>query len=363
MSAALQPEPLETQEAFASTLAFEREPSFVARLGAELFGTFLLVFVGIGLAVYATELDVGAMGITLGIGLALMAGLATVGHISGHFNPAVTLGSAVAGRTPWVDVLPLWLGQLVGGAVAATALFLTIPTSLFGSDKATETARDLMNRGANGFDTHAPLYTTPKNELFEMFTAQGISRAEIDAALASGELPASFPTVPLVSALFIEIIATALFVGIFLAVTGKIVRSVSAPLVIGLTFTVLLLIATPFTNGGLNPARSFASALFAEPWALGQLWLFFAAPLLGAAIAGLVYRLAVVPAAPIAGSETHDDGIFEVDEADVAIVDKTDADEVAGETVYARSADAAVEADAVDEVEESDESDEERPAL
>ncbi len=324
MSAALHREELEVQDAFASDIAFEREPSFVARLGAEVFGSFLLVFVGVGLAVYAVELNVGALGVTLGIGLALMAGLATVGHVSGHFNPAVTLGSAMAGRTAWLDVLPLWLSQLVGGAIAAGALFFTIPASVFGSGKFLDSSRALMGRAANGFDTHAPLHSAPKAEFYEQFLGQGATLGQISDAVNAGELvlPA-WPTVPLVSALFIEVIATALFVGIFLAVTGKIVRSVNTPLVVGLAFTMLLLVTTPFTNGGLNPARSFASALFAQPWALGQLWLFFAAPLLGAAIAGLVYRLAIVPTAPLETSDAYDDTPVEVNEEDIPLVEET----------------------------------------
>lgn len=317
--------------------ALSAPPSFVARLGAELFGSFLLVFVGIALAVYSSQLDVGILGVAFGVGLALMAGLATVGHLSGHFNPAITLGSALAGRTQWRDVLPLWLTQLVGGAIAAAVIFLTLPTSLFGSGKFAESARGLMDRAANGFDDHAPLHTLPRSEFFEQAMAQGIPRAQIDSALASGQegLP-TWPTIPLASALVIEVVATALFVGVFLAVTSKMSRVRNVPVVVGLTFTVLLLIAMPFTNGSLNPARSFSAAIFAQTWALGQLWLFFAAPLLGAAIAGVVYRLAIVRPAPVlAGQDALDPAAdyaldTEVDdvtasETDAAIAAETDA--------------------------------------
>lgn len=348
MTSQAQPQELAEHVALAGTLPREQdadgrlanyEPSFVARLGAELFGSFLLVLVGLALAIYATQLDVGILGVALGLGLALMAGLATVGHLSGHFNPAITLGSALAGRTQWRDVLPLWLSQLVGGAIAAAIIFLTIPTSLFGPDKFSETARALMGRAANGFDSHAPMYTVPRSEFFEQIMSQGVSRTEIEQAFSAGQegLP-TWPTVPLVSALLIEVVATALFVGVFLAVTSKISRAKNAPIVIGLTFTVLLLVATPFTNGSLNPARSFASAIFAESWALGQLWLFFAAPLLGAAIAGVVYRLAVVRpepalAAPVATEDFENSADFDdlegTDTTDTAaVVDIVDEDEV-----------------------------------
>ncbi|BDZ41067.1 hypothetical protein GCM10025865_03660 [Paraoerskovia sediminicola] len=246
------------------------EHSVLARLGAEVFGTFFLVLAICGVALYSIGgLGPGALGGALAGGLALMAGIAAVGHVSGgHFNPAVTLGAALAGRTRWLDVPLYWVAQLVGGAAATLVLFATIPSSALPvlqqsaliSD-ATKSA--LMGGVANGYAEHSPL---------------------------AGSTNRAF-AFDLVSALLIEVVLTAVFVGVILAVTDKSVSTKLAPVAIGLTLTVVLLIAGPFTNGSVNPARSTAAAIFAGDWALSQLWLFWVAPLLGAAIAGLFYRV------------------------------------------------------------------------
>ena len=115
-------------------------PSLVARLGAEAFGSFAFVVVGLGLALYSGLSQAGSLAVALGFGLALLAAIIAVGHVSGgHFNPAVTLGAAIGGRTPWKDVVPYWLAQLVGGILAAAVLFITIPKDPPG--------RDLADRG------------------------------------------------------------------------------------------------------------------------------------------------------------------------------------------------------------------------
>ncbi|WP_028049996.1 aquaporin [Cellulomonas sp. URHD0024] len=243
-------------------------PGLVARLGAELFGTFFLVAAGLGVALYAAINNSGALGIALAFGVAVLAGAAAVGHVSGgHFNPAVTLGAAIGGRTAWRDVLPYWLAQLVGGAVAAAVVFITIPKTLPELLQKTD-ARGFFSSVANGFGTHSPLYSTVQT------ATQGQQSSEFG----------------LTTALIVEIIVTAVFVGVILGVTDRRANKAYAPFAIGLALTVLILFAMPVTNASLNPARSTAAVIFSDGWALKQLWVFWVAPLFGAALAGLVYR-------------------------------------------------------------------------
>ena len=171
-----------------------------------------------------------------------------VGHVSGgHFNPAVTLGAALAGRLPWKLTVPYWIAQLVGG-VAAGGVLLAI---------------------ASG----RPGYSLAENGL---------------ATNGYGELsPAGYS----MGAVFLtEALLTAVFLYIILGATDRRAPSGFAPLAIGLTLTLIHLISIPVSNTSVNPARSFGVALFAGGDALGQVWLFFVAPLLGAAVAGLSYR-------------------------------------------------------------------------
>lgn len=283
------------------------EPSLPARLGAEAFGTFLLVFVGLGIGLYASLVGTGTVGVALGFGVALAAGIATVGHVSGgHFNPAVTLGSALAGRTPWKDVVPYWVAQVVAGTAAAGVLFVTIPRSMFSGDSSlASSAREVFSGVANGFGEHSAAYAGGLRNFYEQTLAQypGVTVAQITEAVDAGQLTGpSLTQFDLPAALIIEAVVTALFVGVVLAVTGK--RKMRlAPLVIGLSFTVLLLLAGPITNGSINPARSFAAAVFSDGWALGQVWLFWVAPLVGAAFAGLVVRLISLPPVPAVSYE------------------------------------------------------------
>lgn len=245
------------------------EYSLVARLGAEVFGTFTLVLLGVGLALFAAVNGVAGNGVIvpLGFGIAVLGAASAVGHISGgHFNPAVSLGGAIAGRISWADLVPYWLAQIVGGAAASAILFFLIPSSLPSliGQNPDATARTFFSGTSNGFGEHSPL-----------------------ATISSGQVEFS-----LVQALLVEIVATAVFVGVVLGVTDKRSRISYAPAAIGLTLGVLIALAAPITNGSLNPARATATAIFSEGWALQQLWLFWVAPLLGAAIAGLVYLLA-----------------------------------------------------------------------
>ena len=270
-------------------------PGLLARLGAEAFGTFFLVLVGVGIALYSAFSNTGGgLGVALGFGVAVLAGVIAVGNVSGgHFNPAVTFGACLAGRTPWSDLLPYWLAQVVGGALGAAVLFLTVPSSLpaLVAQGGEASVRSFFSGTANGFGSHSPL-----------------------ATLSSGQ--AEFG---LVSALLVEVVGTAVFVGVILGATDRRANKQHVPFAVGLTLTIVLLLAMPVTNGSINPARSLATALFSESWALGQLWLFWAAPLLGAAIAALVYR--AFAAEPVEDSLFAEDELFVADE-DVVVVER-----------------------------------------
>ena len=264
-------------------------PSLVARLGAEAFGTFTLVLVGLGIALYSTVSGLGGtLGVALGFGIAVLAGIIAVGHVSGgHFNPAVTLGAAIGGRTAWKDVLPYWLAQLVGGILAAAILFITIPSTLPGllAQGADASSKSFFSSVSNGYAEHSPL-----------------------AVASQGQVEFS-----LVIALLVEIVVTAVFVGIILGATDRRSANVQAPFAIGLALAVLILVAIPVTNASLNPARSTASAIFSDSWALSQLWLFWVAPLVGAALAGLIYRAFA--------AEPAEDNLLEEDDAYVTTDD------------------------------------------
>ncbi|GEL94546.1 aquaporin [Cellulomonas composti] len=277
--------------------------SLLARLGAELFGTFFLVLAGLGVALYASAQfagvggGAGALAVALAFGIAVAGGAAAVGHVSGgHFNPAVTLGACIAGRTPWRDLLPYWLVQLVGGAIAASAVFVTIPSGLAAQlssgGTGPTTTRAFFSGLANGFGDHSPLGTA-----------------------SSGEL-----TFSLFAALVVEVIVTAVFVGVILGVTDRRADSKIAPLIIGLTLAVLILVAMPATNASVNPARSFAAALYSDTWAWQQLWAFVVAPLAGGALAAIVYRAFANP--PLDDEEFGDDeSAYEVEE--IVVVERS----------------------------------------
>ena len=271
-------------------LADEPEPAgpgLLARTGAELFGTFVVVFAGAGVMLYQRLSDIGGtLTVALTFGIAWLVAAAAVGRVSGgHFNPAISLGSAIAGRLSWADLLPYWLAQLVGGALGTAVLFLTVPTGLGALLGGSEDRRELITVTANGFDEHSPL-------------ARLIAQQGIDSEVAFS----------MTAALLVEALATAILVGVFLAVSRRGRPQVVVPFVGGLALALLVLVATPVTNASLNPARSTASAILSESWALQQLWLFWVAPLLGAAIAALLYRAFSSP--------DEDDEVDEYDEYD-----------------------------------------------
>ncbi|MDT6939595.1 aquaporin Z [Brucella pseudogrignonensis] len=219
------------------------------KLSAEFFGTFWLVFGGCGSAIFAAaypELGIGFAGVALAFGLTVLTMAYAVGGISGgHFNPAVSLGLLVAGRFEAKNLIPYWVAQVLGGIAAAAILYL-IATGKAG------------------------------------FTVGGF------ASNGYGELsPGGYS---LTSALIAEIVLTAFFLIVILGSTSSSAPKSFAPIAIGLSLTLIHLVAIPISNTSVNPARSAAAALFAETNALGQLWLFWVAPLLGAAIGAIIWK-------------------------------------------------------------------------
>ncbi|WIY54372.1 aquaporin Z [Devosia sp. YIM 151766] len=221
----------------------------IKRLSAEAFGTFWLVFGGCGAAVLAAgipELGIGYAGVALAFGLTVLTMAYAVGHISGgHFNPAVSLGMAIAGRFAYKDLLPYWAAQVVGGILGAAVLFV------IASGVADFTAGGFAS---NGYDALSP---------------QGYG---------------------LVSVLVAEVVLTAFFLLIILGSTHGNAPTGFAPIAIGLGLTLIHLISIPVSNTSVNPARSIAAAIFADNGALGQVWLFILAPLAGAALGAIIWR-------------------------------------------------------------------------
>lgn len=322
-------------------------PSIFAKMGAEVLGTFILVFVGVGAALYSGILGLGQIGVALAFGIALIAGISAVGHVSGgHFNPAVTMGMALAGRTPWRDLPLYWAAQIVGAIAASSLLRFTVPstTSLKASTGFNaSSAKDFFLGASNGYGVHSPAYTAPKAALFNYYQGQGIAATEINSAITSKQL-----TVPqglkfeLGASFALEAFAVAVFVGVILAVTDKRTTIKFQAITIGLTLAAMVLIVMPVTNSSINPARSIATAIFAGGWAWSQLWVFIVAPLVGGAIAALFYRgfalaaprLAKVgvgaPMAPSAGfSESIDAETAVAPELAGANAAQTEADEMA----------------------------------
>ncbi|MGN6487753.1 MAG: aquaporin Z [Devosia sp.] len=230
------------------------------KLSAEAFGTFWLVFGGCGSALIAAgfpDVGIGFMGVALAFGLTVLTMAYAVGGISGgHFNPAVSLGLAVAGRFEYRELVPYWIAQLVGGIAAATLLYLIC------SGKAGWMPGAFAS---NGYDANSP---------------DGYS---------------------MLSALLVEIVLTAFFVIVILGSTSKAAPAGFAPLAIGLALTLIHLVSIPVTNTSVNPARSIAAALFAQNGALGQVWLFIVAPLLGGALGAVAWKYLLAPGESPAG--------------------------------------------------------------
>ena len=227
-------------------------PTLAHRLAAEFLGTFVLVFGGCGSAVLAaihlapdgTLLGIGFLGVSLAFGLTVLTMAYAVGHISGgHFNPAVTLGLAAAGRFAWRDC-PLYIATQVAAAVAAAAALFVVASG-----------RDGFSASESGF-----------------------------ASNGYGDLsPGGYS---LLAGLVVEVVLTAVFLFVILGVTDTRAPKGFAPLAIGLALTLIHLVSIPVTNTSVNPARSIGPALFAGGDAISQLWLFVLAPVAGAVVAG-----------------------------------------------------------------------------
>jgi aquaporin Z len=221
------------------------------RCGAEFFGTFWLVFGGCGSAVLAAafpQLGIGFAGVALAFGLTLLTMAYAIGHISGcHINPAVSVGLWAGGRFPVSELVPYVIAQVLGAIAASTTLYF-IASGKAGFDLSSGFA-------ANGYADHSP---------------GGYS---------------------LGACLLAEIVLTFFFLFVILGATDRRAPQGFAGIPIGLSLTLIHLIGIPVDNLSVNPARSTGPALFVQGWALQQLWLFWIAPIIGAALAGLAYSV------------------------------------------------------------------------
>jgi aquaporin Z len=227
-------------------------PSLAKRSIAEFFGTFWLVFGGCGAAVLAAAfpaLGIGFAGVALAFGLTVLTMAYAIGHISGcHLNPAVTLGLVAGKRFPASEILPYWLAQVLGGAAAAGVLYVIFtgqPTWTVGGF------------ASNGYGAYSPGHYN------------------------------------LLACIVAEVLLTFFFLVVILGSTDQRAAKGFAPLAIGLCLTLIHLVGIPVTNLSVNPARSTGPAIIVAAsgdfWAIQQLWLFWAAPLVGALLAGWFY--------------------------------------------------------------------------
>ena len=228
------------------------------RLAAEFVGTFWLVLGGCGSAVLAAafpNVGIGLLGVALAFGLTVLTMAFAIGHISGcHLNPAVTIGLVVGGRFKSSEAIPYIIAQVVGAVVGAAVLYL-IASGKAGFDLAGGLA-------SNGYAEHSP---------------GGYS---------------------LLSCFVSEVVMTFMFLMIILGATDERAPAGFAPIAIGLGLTLIHLISIPVTNTSVNPARSTGPALIVGSWALDQLWLFWVAPVIGAALGGVSYRAIAGEIAP-----------------------------------------------------------------
>ena len=220
------------------------------KLAAEFIGTFWLVLGGCGSAVLAAafpDVGIGLLGVSLAFGLTVLTMAFAIGHISGcHLNPAVTVGLWAGGRHPTAEVLPYIVVQVLGGIAGAFVLLM-------------------IASGQPGFD--------------------------LSGGLASNGYGAQSPGgYSMASGFLTEVVMTLMFLVIILGATDRRAPAGFAPIAIGLGLTLIHLISIPVTNTSVNPARSTGPAIFVGDWALGQLWLFWVAPIVGALVAGYLYR-------------------------------------------------------------------------
>ena len=223
--------------------------SMSKKLGAEFIGTFWLVLGGCGSAVLAAgvpDVGIGWLGVSLAFGLTVLTMAFAIGHISGcHLNPAVSVGLMVGGRFSSGELLPYIVAQVLGGIVAGGVLYI-IASGLPGFETG--------GFASNGYGEHSP---------------GGYS---------------------MMAALVCEVVMTFMFLIIILGATDERAPAGLAPVAIGLGLTLIHLISIPVTNTSVNPARSTGVALYEGGWAISQLWLFWVAPIVGAALAGVVYK-------------------------------------------------------------------------
>lgn len=213
------------------------------RLGAEFIGTFMLVSSVCGAALFSAP-SAGLITVALAIGAAVLAMIYAVGHISGaHFNPAVTCGLVAAGRFKSADAIPYIVAQVAGGVAAAAVFYVILAGAPPGK--------------WNNFLTISNLYGGPGH-------------------------------FPLLQVALIEAVLTALFLMVIVGATSPNAPAGFAGIAIGLTLTFIHLVAIPVSNASVNPARSTATAIFGGPEALGSLWLFWVAPIVGGVIGGLI---------------------------------------------------------------------------
>jgi aquaporin Z len=217
---------------------------------AESFGTFWLVLGGCGSAVLAAafpDVGIGLLGVSLAFGLTVLTMAFAIGHISGcHLNPAVSVGLWAGGRFPASDLLPYIVAQVVGAVIAGGVLFV-IASGQAGFDVTAGFA-------SNGYGEHSPGGYT------------------------------------LVAALVCEVVMTMMFLLVIMGATDARAPKGLAPVAIGLCLTLIHLISIPVTNTSVNPARSTGVAVYVGDWAVGQLWMFWLAPIVGAVIGALIYR-------------------------------------------------------------------------
>ena len=241
------------QEGFLCQASAMTPPTMAHRLAAEFIGTFWLVLGGCGAAVFAANpagdnsVGIGYLGVSLAFGLTVLTGVYAFGTISGgHFNPAVTLGAAIAKRVEWRALPSYWAAQVVGGLLAG----LTILVVAKGRPKFNANS----HMAANGYGIGSP---------------HGYSMTAV---------------------LITEVLLTFIFLLIILGSTESRVPAGFAPIAIGLALTLIHLISIPVTNTSVNPARSTGQALFVGGWAIQQLWLFWVAPIVGGLIGGVIHK-------------------------------------------------------------------------
>ncbi|MCU6480962.1 aquaporin [Arthrobacter sp. A2-55] len=226
------------------------------RIAIEALGSFFIVFAGLATALFSSS----ASAVAFSYGLAMVGALTAFGHVSrGYFNPAFTVALAVAGRIKWLPALFYVVAQTVGALLSAVVLYGLVKVM---PSSATSGVSKIFATLANGYDSHSP------------------------------------SQVPMIGVLIVEIAAMAILAAVVLGATSARNNTSMAPLAIGLSFGVAMTIMLPMSNGSLNPARATSVVFLSDSWAIGQLWLFWLAPLFGAALAAAIYRT-FQPVAPL----------------------------------------------------------------